>query len=220
MNKKQKIYVYGGALLVAVGLTVYFLTKDDGDDKITDELKVDEPEVAKQPTNTFADKVKVLQALLGFTGDDVDGIIGDKTRGRLADNGIKTTVTALNIDSITAKLKTDLANKTKAEQEKVAKNVEIQQAKVVTDSRVAQANKIVDALKKSKVLILTWIDKPANMTLYKKDLLGKFIASGTKQIKTNDAIIPKSYTVRKNGFMEILSGDKYLIISPYSVTVF
>jgi hypothetical protein len=218
MNKKQKIYLYGGALVVAVGLTIYFLTKDDGDDKITDELEVDEPEVAKQPTVTFADKVKVLQALLGFTGDDVDGIIGDKTRGRLADNGIKTIVTAVNIDSVTAKLKTDLANKTKAEQEKVAKNVEIQQAKVVTDSRVAQANKIVAALKKSNKL--TWIDKPANMTLYKKDLLGKFIASGTKQIKTNDAIVPKSYTVRKNGFMEVLSGDKYLLISPYSVTVF
>lgn len=218
MNKKQKIYVYGGALLVAVGLTIYFLTKDDGDDKITDELEVDEPEVAKQPTTTFADKVKVLQALLGFTGDDVDGIIGDKTRGRLANNGITTTVTASNIDSITAKLKTDLAAKSKAEQEKVAKNVEIQQAKVVTDSRVAQANKIVAALKKSNKL--TWIDKPANMTLYKKDLLGKFIASGTKQLKTNDAIVPKSYTVRKNGFMEVLIGDKYLIISPYSVTVF
>lgn len=218
MNKKQKIYVYGGALLVAVGLTIYFLTKDDGDDKITDELEVDEPEVAKQPTATFADKVKVLQALLGFTGDDVDGIIGSKTRGRLADNGITTTVTPANIDSITAKLKTDLAAKSKAEQEKVAKNVEIQQAKVVTDSRVAQANKIVAALKKTNKL--TWIDKPANMTLYKKDLLGKFIASGTKQIKTNDTIVPKSYTVRKNGFMEVLIGDKYLIISPYSVTVF
>ena len=218
MNKKQKIYVYGGALLVAVGLTIYYLTKDDGDDKITDELEVDEPEVAKQTTTTFADKVKVLQALLGFTGKDVDGIIGDKTRGRLADNGITTTVTPLNIDSITAKLKNDLADKSKAEQEKVAKNLEIQQAKVVTDSRVAQANKIVAALKKSNKL--TWIDKPANMTLYKKDLLGKFIASGTKQIKTNDVIVPKSYTVRKNGFMEILLGDKYLLISPYSVTVF
>lgn len=218
MNKKQKIYVYGGALLVAVGLTIYFLTKDDDDDEITENLKEDEPEVAKQPTTTFVDKVKVLQALLGFTGDWVDGDIGTETRKKLDDNGITTNVTTSNIDSIIAKLKTDLAAKSKAEQEKVAKNVEIQQAKVVTDSRVAQANKIVAALKKTNKL--TWIDKPANMTLYKKDLLGKFIASGTKQIKTNDAIVPKSYNVRKNGFMEVLIGDKYLIISPYSVTVF
>jgi hypothetical protein len=45
-------------------------------------------ETQSMTSGNFKEKVKTLQALLGFTGDDVDGFVGDDTKTALDDKGL------------------------------------------------------------------------------------------------------------------------------------
>ena len=208
MNKKQKEIALASGL-IAVGAAVYFWDKiKKQKDAQPNEDVVEDVEVIVSPTDTYLDKVKALQVLLGFTGGDVDGIVGSQTKTRLSNLGVSTNVNPSSIDSIIADVKKKKSQaKSKTESESITK------------ARVSKAKQIASALSKKNQL--TWIDKDAVYSTYKKDVFGKLIKLSTKSFKTNQRISPKSWKVYSNGFVELdLVHAGYVIISPYSVTIF
>lgn len=216
MNKRTTQIALIGGFVVALGVTIYFWRKNTKQvSEKTDEeegLKEEDKQVLKvaEPINSgdFLEKAKTLQSLLGFTGKDVDGDIGTNTKKRLSDKGLPTEITSANIDSVIAQLnaKTTEADKTKARRER--------------------ALRLVKSASTKKMY--TWIDKPSSLAVYTKDALGTFLK--TNQIlvvnKTDKFKIPiKTQTVLASGFVRAQIEDKdgrqrFIIVSPYSVTVF
>jgi len=208
MNKKQKEIALASGL-IAVGAAVYFWDKiKKQKDAQPNEDVVEDVEVIVSPTDTYLDKVKALQVLLGFTGGGVDGIVGSQTKTRLSNLGVSTNVNPSSIDSIIADVKKKKSQaKSKTESE------------AVTKARVSKAKQIASALSKNNQL--TWIDKDTVYNTYKKDVFGKLIKLSTKSIRNNQKIYAKSWKVYSTGFIEVdLGSEGYIVISPYSVTIF
>ena len=219
MNKNTKIILYTVGTIGALGLTYYIWNKGKKED--TPDGDVSEGEDATEattPTNTFVDKVMQMQRLLGIAEADIvaaKGNVGNMTKAALTELGLTTTITSSNIDSVIAQIKTKQAQaKTDAENKK-----ETAEKQVLINSRVAKAKEIVGVLAKKKEL--TWIDNQATLTTYRKDLLGKFVKKSQKVVKNNQILRVLNWKVRKDGFIEVdLGTEGYVIVSPYSVTVF
>jgi hypothetical protein len=219
MNKNTKIILYTVGTIGALGLTYYIWNKGKKED--TPEGDVSEGEDTKQattPTNTFVDKVMQMQRLLGIAEADIiaaKGNVGNKTKAALTELGLTTTITSSNIDSVIAQIKTKQAQaKTDAD-----KKQETAEKQVLVNARVGKAKEIVGVLAKKKEL--TWIDDTANLTTYRKDLLGKLVKKSQKVVKNNQILRVLNWKVRKDGFIEVdLGTEGYVIVSPYSVTVF
>ena len=219
MNKNTKIILYTVGTIGALGLTYYIWNKGKKED--TPEGDVVEGEDVSEsttPTNTFVDKVMQMQRLLGIAEADIiaaKGNIGNQTKAGLTKLGLTTTVNESNIDSVIAQIKAKQAQaKTDAEKQK-----ETDAAKALVNSRVAKAKEIVGVLAKKKEL--TWIDNQATLTTYRKDLLGKLVKKSQKVVKNNQVLRVLNWKVRTDGFIEVdLGTEGYVIVSPYSVTVF
>ena len=93
------------------------------------------------------------------------------------------------------------------------------ESEAITKARVSKAKQIASALTKNNQL--TWIDKDTVYSTYKKDVFGKLIKQSTKSIRNNQKIYAKSWKVYSTGFIEVdLGSEGYIVISPYSVTIF
>lgn len=205
MNKNnQKIALVSG-LIIAVGATIYFLRKNKTPIEVVGE---DVDDVKVNSNDAFLDKAKALQALLGFKGLEVDGIIGTNTKARLSALGVTTTVNASNIDSVIAEVR------------EKQKSKETQASKEATQTaRITKAKQIANAL--TQVRKLTWIDKNAVMPTFRKDLLGGKIKSGSFSFKKNDVVDVISWKIMPDGFIEVfLGGEGFIYVSPFSVSVF
>lgn len=210
MNKNTKIIALVSGLVVALGVTIYFWRKNV---KNQEDVEEEDDEVVKQnvvvkPTDGFVEKAKALQTVLGFKGKDIDGIIGNMTKSKLSELGLNTNVTASNIDSLIEQAKQATATK-KASQDSATEISE----------RTERAKQITTALKTNRQL--TWIDKPALLTTYKKDLLGEFTRQANISLPTNKVIEAVSWRIRRDGFLEVFMGSEgYIIVSPFRVSVF
>jgi hypothetical protein len=219
MNKNTKIILYTVGTIGALGLTYYIWNKGKKEDTPEgDVVEGEETTESTTPTNTFVDKVMQMQRLLGIAEADIiaaKGNVGNMTKAALTELGLTTTITPSNIDSVIAQIKTKQAQaKTDAENKK-----ETAEKQVLINSRVAKAKEIVGVLAKKKEL--TWIDNQATLTTYRKDLLGKFVKKSQKVVKNNQILRVLNWKVRKDGFIEVdLGTEGYIIVSPYSVTVF
>ena len=219
MNKNTKIILYTVGTIGALGLTYYIWNKGKKED--TPEGDVSEGEDTTKTTttsNTFLDKVMQMQRLLGIAEADIiaaKGNVGNKTKAALTELGLTTTITSSNVDSVIAQIKAKQAQaQTDAEKQK-----ETDASKSLVNARVAKAKEIVGVLAKKKEL--TWIDDTANLTTYRKDLLGKLVKKSQKVVKNNQVLRVLNWKVRTDGFIEVDLGiDGYVIVSPYSVTVF
>ena len=219
MNKNTKIILYTVGTIGALGLTYYIWNKGKKED--TPEGDVSEGEDATKKTtiaNTFLDKVMQMQRLLGIAEADIiaaKGNVGNKTKAALTELGLTTTITSSNVDYVIAQIKAKQAQA----QTDAAKQKETDASKSLVNARVAKAKEIVGVLAKKKEL--TWIDDTANLTTYRKDLLGKLVKKSQKVVKNNQVLRVLNWKVRTDGFIEVDLGiDGYVIVSPYSVTVF
>ena len=219
MNKNTKIIVYTVGTIGALGLTYYIWNKGKKED--TPEGDVSEGEDTTKTTttsNTFLDKVMQMQRLLGIAEADIiaaKGNVGNKTKAALTELGLTTTITSSNVDSVIAQIKA----KQTQEQSDEEKQKETDASKSLVNARVAKAKEIVGVLAKKKEL--TWIDDTANLTTYRKDLLGKLVKKSQKVVKNNQVLRVLNWKVRTDGFIEVdLGTEGYVIVSPYSVTVF
>jgi hypothetical protein len=219
MNKNTKIILYTVGTIGALGLTYYIWNKGKKED--TPEGDVSEGEDATKKTtiaNTFLDKVMQMQRLLGIAEADIiaaKGNVGNKTKAALTELGLTTTITSSNVDSVIAQIKAKQAQG----QTDAANQKETDASKSLVNARVAKAKEIVGVLAKKKEL--TWIDDTANLTTYRKDLLGKLVKKSQKVVKNNQVLRVLNWKVRTDGFIEVDLGiDGYVIVSPYSVTVF
>jgi hypothetical protein len=219
MNKNTKIIVYTVGTIGALGLTYYIWNKGKKED--TPEGDVSEGEDTTKTTttsNTFLDKVMQMQRLLGIAEADIiaaKGNVGNKTKAALTELGLTTTITSSNVDSVIAQIKA----KQTQEQSDEEKQKETDASKSLVNARVAKAKGIVGVLAKKKEL--TWIDDTANLTTYRKDLLGKLVKKSQKVVKNNQVLRVLNWKVRTDGFIEVDLGiEGYVIVSPYSVTVF
>jgi hypothetical protein len=209
MNKNnQKIALVSG-LIIAIGATIYFLRKNRVSEKELEEEEEKEIEEVKvSPSASFLTKAKALQTALGFKGDDVDGIIGDNTKGRLAVLGITTTINASNIDSVIGQVNS-----------KNRENAKLQKDKSAIKPRVERAKQVTSVLPKNRKL--TWIDNDVVLSTFKKDLLGKLVKqSAVQRYKKNEVIDVVSWKVNSSGFIEVFTNNRYVVVSPYSVSVF
>jgi hypothetical protein len=218
MNKNTKIILYTVGTIGALGLTYYIWNKGKKEDSIEGDVLEGEDTTETSSSNTFIDKVMQMQRLLGIAEADIiaaKGNIGNQTKAGLTKLGLTTTVNESNIDSVIAQIKAKQAQaKTDAEKQK-----ETDAAKALVNSRVAKAKEIVGVLAKKKEL--TWIDDTANLTTYRKDLLGKLVKKSQKVVKNNQVLRVLNWKVRTDGFIEVdLGTEGYVIVSPYSVTVF
>jgi hypothetical protein len=219
MNKNTKIILYTVGTIGALGLTYYIWNKGKKED--TPEGDVSEGEDTTKTTttsNTFLDKVMQMQRLLGIAEADIiaaKGNVGNKTKAALTELGLTTTITSSNVDSVIAQIKAKQAQaKTDAD-----KKQETAEKQVLVNARVGKAKEIVGVLAKKKEL--TWIDDTANLTTYRKDLLGKLVKKSQKVVKNNQILRVLNWKVRTDGFIEVdLGTEGYVIVSPYSVTVF
>jgi hypothetical protein len=219
MNKNTKIILYTVGTIGALGLTYYIWNKGKKED--TPEGDVSEGEDTTKTTttsNTFLDKVMQMQRLLGIAEADIiaaKGNVGNKTKAALTELGLTTTITSSNVDSVIAQIKA----KQTQEQSDEEKQKETDASKSLVNARVAKAKGIVGVLAKKKEL--TWIDDTANLTTYRKDLLGKLVKKSQKVVKNNQVLRVLNWKVRTDGFIEVDLGiEGYVIVSPYSVTVF
>jgi hypothetical protein len=219
MNKNTKIILYTVGTIGALGLTYYIWNKGKKED--TPEGDVSEGEDTTKTTttsNTFLDKVMQMQRLLGIAEADIiaaKGNVGNKTKAALTELGLTTTITSSNVDSVIAQIKAKQAQ----EQSDEEKQKETDASKSLVNARVAKAKEIVGVLAKKKEL--TWIDDTANLTTYRKDLLGKLVKKSQKVVKNNQVLRVLNWKVRTDGFIEVDLGiEGYVIVSPYSVTVF
>lgn len=219
MNKNTKIILYTVGTIGALGLTYYIWNKGKKED--TPEGDVSEGEDTTKTTttsNTFLDKVMQMQRLLGIAEADIiaaKGNVGNKTKAALTELGLTTTITSSNVDSVIAQIKAKQAQG----QTDAANQKETDASKSLVNARVAKAKEIVGVLAKKKEL--TWIDDTANLTTYRKDLLGKLVKKSQKVVKNNQVLRVLNWKVRTDGFIEVDLGiEGYVIVSPYSVTVF
>jgi hypothetical protein len=215
MNKNNKKIAIISGFVVALGATIYFWRRNkrpivESDANVAPKVSStpSAPVVVPKTTDSFAEKVKVMQQLLGNPPNEITGFVGEKTKGRLSALGLTTTITASNIDSVIAQIQA----KQTATQQTQTKQTEIQQ-------RLDRAKLIVNALTKNREL--TWTDKNALLTTYKKDLLGAFVRLANISLSTNQTIRVVSWRVRSDGYLEVFMGEEgYIIISPFRVTVF
>jgi hypothetical protein len=220
MNKQEtKIALIGGFVL-ALGATIYFWRKNKQES--VSEAKVEEPKTSSTtnftPPSTkvpetmtsgdFLTKKKTLQTLLGFTDKDVDGIIGNNTKARLQERGLPTEITTSNIDTVIKQIN---AKTTEADK---------------TESRLERARALVKSASIKKMY--TWIGEPARLVIYQKDALGSYLTTNSVLVvnKTDKKDIKIStQTVLANGNVRAQISDKdgrqrFIIVSPFSVTVF
>lgn len=220
MNKNTKIIVYTVGTIGALGLTYYIWNKGKKEDAPEGDVSEDEGTTKTTTTtsNTFLDKVMQMQRLLGIAEADIiaaKGNVGNKTKAALTELGLTTTITSSNVDSVIAQIKAKQAQA----QTDAAKQKETDASKSLVNARVAKAKEIVGVLAKKKEL--TWIDDTANLTTYRKDLLGKLVKKSQKVVKNNQVLRVLNWKVRTDGFIEVdLGTEGYVIVSPYSVTVF
>jgi hypothetical protein len=219
MNKNTKIILYTVGTIGALGLTYYIWNKGKKEDTPEgDVVEGEDTTESTSPTNTFVDKVMQMQRLLGIAEADIiaaKGNVGNKTKAALTELGLTTTITSSNVDSVIAQIKAKQAQA----QTDAAKQKETDASKSLVNSRVAKAKEIVGVLAKKKEL--TWIDDTANLTTYRKDLLGKLVKKSQKVVKNNQILRVLNWKVRTDGFIEVdLGTEGYVIVSPYSVTVF
>jgi hypothetical protein len=224
MNKNTKLALYAvGAVLGVVGIT-RILRKRESNEEVQNALDTEQDkgtvETVKNPNTDFIEKKKLLQSILGFTGNDVDGIIGDKTKAKLAELGLSTSVTTANINSLIEQARKTL----QAKQAKLESDKAKQIAQSTNKARIAQAQKLLTALNKQGVSKnATWIDNNARLPFYKKDVFGTFIAQPNDflDVKKNENIRFFKGEVTSNGFLRLNTAtNMWLSISPYSVTIF
>lgn len=219
MKKQTQQILYGVGALVALGGVIYFYRKSmsvstskksDADEGLKEpEKKVIKESEPKAIVNLdFIEKAKTLQALLGFTGDDVDGDIGLKTKKRLADKGITYQVTPSNIDAVIAQLQRNISEPQ------------------IVAARKERANQIARLASTKKVY--TWTDKDSKLPIYQKDALGKFNKTNTTlEVNSRDKFkIPVTeQTILSSGFIRARIADKdgrqrFIVVSPYSITIY
>ena len=219
MKKQTQQILFGLGALLAFGGVIYFYRKSMGvneSNKSDSEEGLNEPEkkvievseTQSMTSGDFKEKVKTLQALLGLTGDDVDGIVGNQTKGALKAKGLGESITNANINSLISKL------------QKTASDADLTKARKVRATALAR----VAATKKQ----YTWTDKDAKLPIYLKDALGVYTKSSqVLVVNKNDKFkIPiQGQTILSSGFIRARISDKdgrerYIIVSPYSVTVF
>lgn len=219
MNKKTKIALIVTSIATLIGFGAYYLIKQisgvDKSDKTDEEEGLEKSEgnkLASSETTSivsgdYVKKIKTLQELLGFTGSDVDGIIGKNTKARLQERGLSTDVTPSNIDSIIKSLKA----KTSSE--------------ALTKARIQRAKAITKEASFSKEY--TWIDKPSKLKLYVKDKLGNYNATNTVLNVSKDSKIKgiSNQTILKSGMIRakikfLMVGEFYIYVSPYSITIY
>lgn len=219
MKKQTQQILFGLGALLAFGGVIYFYRKSMGvneSNKSDSEEGLNEPEkkvikaseTQSMTSGDFKEKVKTLQALLGFTGNDVDGFVGNDTQTALDDKGLGRNITTANINSLISKL------------QKTASDADLTKARKERATALAR----VAATKKQ----YTWTDKDAKLPIYVKDALGVFNkTSNVLVVNKNDKFkIPiQGQTILSSGFIRARINDKdgrerYIIVSPYSVTVF
>jgi hypothetical protein len=220
MNKNTKLIIYtAGAILGAVGVVMLVRKGKESDEEVEDviktETKTSNPQVvvAQQQTGAnFTDKKKTLQSLIGFTGRDVDGIIGSITKGKLSELGLPTEINESNIDAVIQKAKEIIANTN-------AKQV----AQSTSTARIAKAKVLLTAFNKQGTnKKATWIDNKATLRVYKKDVFGNFVAQPEGiTIDKNKGINFLKAEMSSNGFIRLnLGTNMWLVVSPYSLTIF
>lgn len=219
MKKQTQQILYGVGALVALGGVIYFYRKSMS---VSKSKKSDEEEGLKEPEKKvikesepkaivnldFIEKVKTMQALLGFTGDDVDGDIGDKTKKRLSDKGITYQVTPSNIDAVIAQIQRNISQ---------PDLIKARKERATQIARLASTKKVY-----------TWTDKDAVLPIYQKDALGKFNKTNQAlEVNSRDKFkIPVTeQTILSSGFLRARIADKdgrqrFVVISPYSITIY
>lgn len=220
MKKQTQQILYGVGALVALGGVIYFYRKSMS---VSVSKKSDEEEGLKEPEKKvikqsepkaivnldYIEKAKTLQALLGFTGDGVDGDIGKETKIRLSNNGITYQVTPSNIDAVIAQIQRKLSEPQ------------------LIKARKERANQIT-RLASSQKKPYTWTDKDDKLLIYQKDALGKFNPTNTAlEVNSRDkfSISVREQTILKDGFIRARIADKdgkqrFIILSPYSITIY
>jgi hypothetical protein len=220
MNKNTKLIIYtAGAILGTVGVVMLVRKGKESDEEVEDvietETKTSTPQVvvAQQQTGaSFTDKKKTLQSIIGFTGKDVDGDIGNMTKAKLSSLGLTTEINVSNIDAVIQKAKEIIANTN-------AKQV----AQATSTARVGKAKALITAFnKQGTTKKATWIDDKASLRVYKKDVFGNFVGqSETINIERNKAITFVKAEMSSNGFLRLnLATNMWLVVSPYSLTIF
>jgi hypothetical protein len=220
MNKNTKLIIYtAGAILGTVGVVMLVRKGKESDEEVEDvietETKTSTPQVvvAQQQTGaSFTDKKKTLQSIIGFTGKDVDGDIGNMTKAKLSSLGLTTEINVSNIDAVIQKAKEIIANTN-------AKQV----AQSTSTARVGKAKALITAFnKQGTTKKATWIDDKASLRVYKKDVFGNFVGqSETINIERNKAITFVKAEMSSSGFLRLnLATNMWLVVSPYSLTIF
>ena len=94
-------------------------------------------------------------------------------------------------------------------------------------ARITQAKKIAQAMAKVSATNrwFTWVDSDAVLTTYNKDLLGQYNKEGGLKVVKGAKIQATSWQVLDTGFLRVFtklpSGKmRYVLISPYSVTIY
>lgn len=219
MKKQTQQILYGVGALVALGGVIYFYRKSMS---VSVSKKSDEEEGLKEPEKKvikqsepkaivnldYIEKAKTLQALLGFTGDGVDGDIGKETKIRLSNNGITYQVTPSNIDAVIAQIQRKLSEPQ------------------LIKARKTRASNVARAAAQQTKMAYTWTDDLARLPVKIKDALGNFnnlnrqlpVSSGSK-------INIYGQTILANGFIRARIGDidkkqAFIIVSPYSITIY
>ena len=219
MKKQTQQILYGVGALVALGGVIYFYRKSMS---VSVSKKSDEDEGLKEPEKIkkvqaepkaivnldYIEKAKTLQALLGFTGDGIDGDIGDKTKERLANKGITYQVTPSNIDAVIAQIQRKLSE---------PELIKARRARAMQITRLASTKKFY-----------TWTDDDDSIPVKIKDALGNFNASNQVLLVNNrdkSRIPVREQTILSSGFIRARIADKdgrqrFITISPYSITIY
>jgi hypothetical protein len=214
MNKNTKLIIYtAGAILGAFGVVILIRKGKESDEEVSDALDSESGKnIPEEKQISFEDKKKTLQSIIGFTGKDVDGVIGNITKSKLKELGLPSDVNEGNIDSIISKAK-----------EVVASTSAKQVAEATNKARLSKANTLVSAFnKQGATKKATWIDNKATLKVYKKDVFGNFVAQNeTITVDKNKTISFLKAEVSSNGFVRLnLATNMWLVVSPYSLTIF
>lgn len=224
MNKNTKLALYAlGAIVGVVGIT-RIVGKKESDEEIDNALNSENGKAttdsANDPSISFEDKKKLLQSVIGFTGKDVDGIIGSMTQNKLKELGLSTSVTTSNIDSLIEQARKAMSSK----QAQIDAESQKQIAQATNKARLSKANTLLTAFNKQGASkTATWIDKDAGLQVFKKDVFGNFIAQPSTfiNLKKNGNIKFLKAEITSNGFLRLnLATNMWLVVSPYSLTIF
>lgn len=217
MDKKTNQMLFGLGIVLTIGGLYYIMkkklevsNKSDAEEGLTEPEKkvIEVQEPSALVSGDFKNKVKTLQTLLGFTGDDIDGDPGTKTKTRLENAGLGRIITPDNINSLISTLQSRVSSKG------------------LTEARKQRAISVTRAAATRKKY--TWTDKPASLPIYIKDALGNYnktneVLSVNSTSKFNIPI--KTQTILSSGFIRAEISEKggkkrFIIVSPYSVTVY